>query len=143
MDGVRRGADRGDEGHALHPHRRRQHRRAAQAVTDEDPRGADPRAEVVGGRHEILHVAAEALVGEVALAAAEAREVEPQGRDAASRQGPADARRGVDMHAAGEAVGEERDPAGLLLGKLEPRRQRLAAPVRELQPLRPHGGRSP
>lgn len=60
-------------------------------------------------RDEVGHVGAEVRVGEVAVAFAQAREVEPQDAEARLGEGPRNADGGLEVLATGEAVREERE----------------------------------
>ena len=98
-----------------------QHSSATQAVADQDGGGAVVVPEVVRGGHQVGNVGGEVGVGELALAMAQAGEVEAQHGNAVARQTLGDAGGGEDVLRAGEAVGEERIGADGPLRPIEPR----------------------
>ena len=83
-------------------------RGAAEAVADQDRRRLAGFAQMIGGADEIGDVGREGRVGKIALAGAEAGEVEPQHRDALGRQRHRDALGRQHVLAAGEAMREQR-----------------------------------
>jgi hypothetical protein len=103
-------------------------------VTHEKARRLVLRAQEVRGGHEIGHVRGEVGPREVALAFAEAREVEAEDGEPAIGQGARDVPRGAQVLRAREAVGEERVPAELAPRPLEARGQLLALGAAEREP---------
>ena len=94
----------------------------------------------VGGGQQVGDVGGEVAVGEVALAGAQTGEVEAHHGHAACLQGTADAGGSLDVLAAGEAVGEEGEGAGVV-GQIQDTRQFLAAGVLEGDVFLGHGVR--
>ena len=119
---------------------RGQHGSAAQAVADQQGRRLVFAPQEVGSRQQVGDVGGEVAVGEVALTGAQAGEVEAQHGHAACLQGAADAGSGLDVLAAGEAVGEEGEGAGVV-GQIQDARQFLAAGVLEGDVFLGHGVR--
>ena len=115
-----------------------EHRRAAEAVADEDRGRAGAPAQFVRGRHQIGDVGGKAGVGEFALARAEAGEVEAQHRDAERGQAIGDALGGPGVLAAGKAVRKERVSARLLRRTVEQRGKALSVGVGKIETLSRH-----
>ena len=127
-----------------------EHRRAAEAVADEDGGRTGAAAQLVGGRDQIGDVGGKGGVGEFALARTEAGEVEAQHGDAERGQAFGDALGGPDVLAAGKAVRKQRVGARLLVGAVEQRGKLLSVGVRKIEALSRHallpstaGGRDP
>ena len=121
VEGRSDGRDRGRLGD---PRSRGEHRRAAEAVPDQERRGAVLAPEEVRRGDEIVDVRGEIGVREITLAPAQAGEIEAQhGKPLLGERG-ADRGRGLALLGAGEAVGEdgvgERRPGG----RVEPRGER-------------------
>jgi hypothetical protein len=114
-----------------HRARRREHRGTAQAVTNEERRRPVRRAQVRGGGEQVGDVGGKVGVGELAFARAEAGEIKAQAGDATRCQLLRDARGSEDVFAAGEAVREERVRRRGLVGRIEARRELLAAAAGE------------
>jgi hypothetical protein len=93
---------------------------------------------VVGRGEEVGDVGGEARVGELALAAAEAGEVEAQRGDALRGQRRREAGRGVGVLAAGEAVREQRVRARRAVRQVEPRGEAVPAAAREVEAFGAH-----
>src|SRR5260221_1816584 len=93
---------------------------------------------MAGGSDEVGDIGGEVGIGELALARAEAGEVEAQRGDAVRGELLRDAARGEDVLAAGEAVREERVGGGRIVGRIEPRGELLAIRARERDALRLH-----
>ena len=74
---------------------------------------------MVGGAHEIGDVGGKRRIGEIALAGAEAGEVEPQHGDAPGRERHGDALGRQHILAAGEAMREQRIGRNLAVGRIE------------------------
>ena len=110
-----------------------QDRGAAEAVADQDRRRLSGFAQMVGGAHEVGDVGGEGGVGEIALAGAKTREVEPQHRDALGRQRHRDPLRRQHVLAAGEAMREQRVGADLAVRRVERGGQLLALRTGELK----------
>ena len=137
------GVDGGDGAHLGDFAGRGQHRRAAERMADQELRSGARRAQERGCRNEVGDVRGEVGVGELALARAEAGEVEAQHREPSGGQGLGDPRRGEDVLRAGEAMGEDSkgprradrqvEPGGehraVVAGKVEPFRSAGAMPV--------------
>jgi hypothetical protein len=154
-DGVERGAEvaqhmrrvggrvqRHHRAHALDARRRREHRRAAQRMADQQLRG-----EVVfghpGGRGpQVGDVRREIGIGEFAPGMAQPGKVEAQRGDAARGQRTGDAARGGDVLGTGEAMREKRRGAHRPLRPVEPGGQGRAAGSGEFDPLAAHHGTS-
>ena len=109
---------------------RGQHGGTAQAVADQQGRRLVFAPQEVGGGQQVGDVGGEVAVGEVALAGAQTGEVEAHHGHAACLQGTADAGGSLDVLAAGEAVGEEGEGAGVV-GQIQDARQFLAAGILE------------
>ena len=105
--GIGRRGDGGDADGLRDLARGREHGGAAEAVPDEELRGAIAAAQEIDGRDQIGPVRREVRVGEVPAAAAEPGEVEAQAGDAALGERRGDVRRGARVLRAGEAVREE------------------------------------
>ena len=116
-----------------------EHGGTAQAVADQDAWRQAALLEVGGGARQVLDVGAEVGVGELALAVAEAGEVEAQHGDAEACQALGDAAGGGDVLRAGEAVGEEGGGDGLAVGQVEPGGEHVARVAGEVDPLAAHG----
>ena len=116
-----------------------QDRGAAEAVADQDRRRFSGFAQMIGGPHQVGDVGGEGRVGEIAFAGAEAREVEPQHRDAFCGQRRRDAFRRKHVLAAGEAMREQRIGERLALGQVERGRELMAAFAGELETFSRHG----
>ena len=117
---------------------RRQHRRAAEAVADQDRGRLKHLAQVVRGRHQIGDVGRKRRVGELAFARAEPGEIEAQHRDAARRQPFGDALRRQHVLAAGEAVREQRERDRLSGRAVEQRGQLFAARIGKIEAFGRH-----
>ena len=118
--------------------RRREDRRAAEAVADKQRWRLISLTQMCGGSEQVGDVGGEVGIGEFAFARAEAGEVEAQAGDAMRRELLRNARRGEDVLAAGEAVREEREGRRRGVGRVEARGEALAAAAgkrdaRELQ----------
>ena len=109
---------------------RGQHGSTAQAVADQQGRRLVFAPQEVGGGQQVGDVGGEVAIGEVALTGAQAGEVEAHHGHAACLQGAADAGSSLDVLAAGEAVGEEGEGAGVV-GQIQDARQFLAAGILE------------
>ena len=103
---VRRRTDGGDGLHFGQPFGHRQHRRAAQAVANQEGHRAVVDAHIRRRRLQVPQVGREVGVGEVPFTGAEAGEVEPQHPDPLGSQAGGDPRRGADVLRAAEAMGE-------------------------------------
>ena len=112
------GRDRGDPARADHP-RRRQHRRPAQAVSDQQQPVAEAPAQELRAFDQVLDIAGEPRTSEIAAAATEAREVEPQRRDPLPRQRARHRDGSLALARAGEAVGIDRSAAHQPGGQFE------------------------
>jgi len=77
-------------------------------VADQQTRRHAARPQVIGGGNQVPQVRTEIGVGKVAVAGAEAGEVEAQRGDAACGEAGGDAARRNHVLAAGEAVREQR-----------------------------------
>ena len=108
MGRIGRGGDGDDRLGVRDLRGRGQDRRAAEAVADQDGGGFTGFAEVTGRTNEVGNVGREGRVGEIALAGAKAREIEPQHRDAACCQCCRNSFRRQHILAAGEAMREQR-----------------------------------
>ena len=91
-------------------------------------------AQPAGCRNQILYIGGETGIGELALAVAQPGEVEAQHTEPQVGERVGDARRGSDVLATGEAMGEQRK------GPRWPRRQ--VEPSGQLGPLTPREGDS-
>ena len=118
--------------------RGREHRRAAEAVADQDRGRAIHLAQMVRGRDQIGDIGREGRVGELALARAEAGEIETQHRDAARGQPLGDALCGEHVLAAGKAVREQRVGDRLPRRQVEQRREFLAARIGKFEAFGRH-----
>ena len=116
-------ADGGDGNRFRHTMGGGQHGRAAEAVADQDLRRHVVIAQEVGGLHQILDIRGEVGVGEIALAGAEAGEIEAQDGDAVARQLFGNSAGRKDILRAGEAMCEQREGARLAFRQFEPPRQ--------------------
>src|SRR5579871_421539 len=114
---------------------RREHGRAAQAVPDEEGRREPSGGHALRGGYQILDVGGEAGRAEVALALAQAREVEANDADADRGQRAADEHRGLARLVAGEAVGEERIGVRRPVRAIQAARQLQALGVLEFEGL--------
>ena len=85
--GVAGSGDRGHGGDLGDPHRRREDRGAAQAVSDQETGRLALPPQEVRGCDEVVQVGREVGLGEVPLALADAGEVEPEHRDLLGGQG--------------------------------------------------------
>src|SRR5262249_39266165 len=95
-------------------------------------------AQVIGGGDEIGDVGGEIRVGELALARAETGEVKAQHGNAARDQPVGDAFGRVNVLAAGEAVGEQREGTRRAGWAVQERGEALARCVREVETVRRH-----
>ena len=117
---------------------RRQDRRAAEAVADQQlgRRRAIPQG--VGCGHQILDVRGEGRARELAGTGAQPGEVEAQGGDPQLGEAAGELGRGPHVLAAGEAVGEQRVGDGLRIGQLQQAGQPVAAGTDEIEALLAH-----
>src|SRR5262249_46789627 len=115
-----------------------EHRRAAEAVADEDCGRAGAAAQLVRGRDQIGDVGGRGGVGEFALARTEAGEVEAQHGDAERGQAVGNALGGPDVLAAGKAVRKQRVGARLLAGAVEQRGKLLSVGIGKIEALSRH-----
>ncbi len=113
----------------------RDHRRAAEAVPDEQSGCGERPAKMIRCPDEVGDVGAERRVGELAVRLAEPREVEPEYRDVEVGQCPRDTRGGDDVLAAGEAVCEQRHRPGRAGGQVEPSGEVFASRATERHAL--------
>jgi hypothetical protein len=77
MLGIAGGAERRDRQRFRDPFRRREHRAAAQAVADQQPRRLALATQEVRRRYQVVEVGVEIRGGEISSALADAGEVEP------------------------------------------------------------------
>jgi hypothetical protein len=117
-------------------------RGSAEAVTDQDRGSFAGRAQMVSGADEVGDVRGEGRVGEIALARAEAGEVEPQHRDPPRRQRHRDALRRQHVLAAGEAMRKQRIGVDRAIRRIKCCGELVAAFAGELKAFGRHG-RSP
>lgn len=115
---------------------RRQDRRPAQRMAYEDPRCLVVRAQEVRCLHEIRDVGREIGRCEVTARPAQAREIEPQHRDARPGQSLGDAPCRRHILGAGETMGKERIGTRFTGGNVEPCRKFRAIMPGEVQPDR-------
>ena len=106
------------------------------AMADEELRRVARRAQECGRRNEVGDVRAEVGVGELALALAEAGEVEAQHRDPSGGQGLGDPGRREDVLRAGEAMGEDSKGARRSDRQVEPGGEHRAVVAGKLKPFR-------
>ena len=139
--GIEGCGDRRDGGRLGHAAGGGQHRGTAQRVADQQQWRLVAFAQEVGRGDQILDVRREVAVGELALARAEAGEIEAQHREATVGEAPADARGRQAVLRAGEAVGEQREAARRTGRAVEPCREQLACGVgkRDLLASGDHG----
>ena len=116
-----------------------QDRRPAQRMADQHGRRLIMRPQIVDRGRQVGDVRGEAGVGELALAAAQACEVEPQHRHPDPREVGGDAAGGQYVLRTGEAVGEEGVAAHRPVGQLQPGREARAGMAGEAHGL-DHGG---
>ena len=94
-----------------------EHRRAAEAMSDQDRWRGERAAQMVGGRDQIVDVRRKRRVGELAFTCAQAGEIEPQRRNAALLQPIGDVAGCPIVLAASKAVREQRDRAISVSGR--------------------------
>ena len=111
---------------------------AAQAVADQDRRRLSGLAQMIGGADEIGDVGGKGRVGEIALAGAEAGEIEPQHRDAFQGQRGRNSFRRQHILAAGEAMREQRVGNRFALRQIERGRELMSAFAGELETFNRH-----
>ena len=121
---------------------RRQHRRAPQAVADQDLRSPQALAHEVGRRHQVVEVGGEVGGGEIALALPQPGEVEAQHRDPLVDQRRADAAERLEVFRAGEAVREQGPGVGLERRPVDATGEPLATSTGKVDASRLHGGAS-
>lgn len=92
--------------------RRMDGRRTAKGVPDEQLRRGDRLRHEARGGHEVGDRSRVGRGAEIPVALAQPGEVEPQHRDPAVGERPADHHRGTDILGAGEAVREDRHGVG-------------------------------
>ena len=97
------GHDRTRFGDAM---RRGEHRRAAEAVADQNRRCGDLYPQVIGSGNEIIDIRGESGVGEFAFTAAEPGEIETQYRDTVRSETARNQARRLVVFAAGKAMRE-------------------------------------
>ena len=142
VGGIRRGGN-GDHGLRLgNLAGGGEDRGAAEAVADHERRRLSRLAQMVGGAHEIGDVGGKRRIGKIALAGAEAREVEPQHGDALGGQCHGNAFGRQHILAAGEAMRKQRIGVNLAVGRIECGGELMALRARELEAFSRHG-RSP
>ena len=115
-----------------------EHGRAAQAVADQDRGGAGAAAQFVCSRDKVGDIGGKAGVGKFTLARAKPGEVEAQHGDAERGESVRDALRGMDVLAAGKAVGKQRVGARLPVGAIEQRGKFLPLGVGKIEALSRH-----
>ncbi len=108
VPGVAGGGDGGDRPHRRDRVGRLEHRRAAQRVTDQDRGRLEALLHELGRGHQVFHVRGVPLLAELALALADAREVEPEHRDPLAGQPAGDMDHRLQILRAREAVREDR-----------------------------------
>ncbi len=138
---VRRIARRADRHHGARlgdAVRGGEHRGAAEAVADQDRGRVQRAAQMIRRGNEIVDIRRERGVGELALAGAEAGEIEAQHGDAVHLQAVGDAARRPVVLAAGEAVREQRHRARLAVRPVEQRRELLALGVGKIETFGRH-----
>ncbi len=135
---IGRRRNRRDRARFRHLRRGGQHRRAAEAVADQDRGRLIHLAQVIRGRDQIGDVGGKRRVGELALARAEPGEIETQHRDAARRQCLRDALCRQIVLAAGEAVREQRERDRLTRGLVEQRGKLFAARIGKVEAFGRH-----
>ena len=114
-------ADGGDRGDLVETQIicRRQHRRTAEAVSDQQDRLRKTHQQLFGCRNQIGDIRGETRAPEFAIAPAQPGEVEPQAGDAFLRQRTRHADRRAALLGAGEAMREQRRPAHQPGGQFE------------------------
>ena len=140
MGRVGRRAESGDRLRLRKRRSGRQHRGAAEAVADQQLGGAMVGAQEVAGRLQVIEVGMKVGLGEVAVALAEAGEVEPQHTEAAPGQLLADPTCHPQILGAGEAMGEQGEGGRLAGRQIEPADQLRTERTGELYALSSHEG---
>jgi hypothetical protein len=102
-------------------------------VTDEEGRRHSRRGHGPGGDDKVIDVGRKASIAERSAADPGAREIEPEDSDSGARKRARDARSGETVLAAGEAVREDRPPAGSGLWRVEPAREAPSAAAIEIE----------
>jgi hypothetical protein len=115
MHGLSRRTDGGNRLHRIYFQAGHQDRRSSQRVTYQQLRGIVFPGHVLRCGHQVLYIGAEGGVGKFALALTEASKVESKHRDAFLGEGQADVFDGLQVFAAGEAMGKDGAGPGLLV----------------------------
>ena len=108
-----RRTDRNDARCLGHLGRSGEHRRPAQAVSDQQRGRRIAASQVVRSRHQITDVRRKVGIGELPLTAADPSEVKAQYGNVTRRQTPGNPEGREDVLAAGETVREQGEGAGL------------------------------
>ena len=116
-----------------------QHRRPAEAVTDQNCRSAVFRPQEIRGGDQVIDVRGKMRIGEIAFAGAEPGEIEAQHADATHRQPLGNALGREVIFAAGEAVREQSKGCRLAQRQIEQRRELFAFGIGKFEPLGAHG----
>ena len=114
-------------------------RGAAEAVADQDRGRPAGFTQMIGGADEIGDVGGEGRIGEIALAGAEAGEVEPQHRDALGGERGRDAFCRQHILAAGEAMRKQRVGLHRSIRHIQRGGKLMAAFAGELEAFSRHG----
>ena len=113
--------------------------RATQAVADQDRRRSIGLSQMIGGGHEIVDVGREMRIGKLALAHAEAGEIEAQNAYAANGQPFGNPLGRQIVLAAGEAMRKQRESRRFAERKIDQGCQLLAFRVGEFNSFGAHG----
>jgi hypothetical protein len=140
VPGIEGRADGRDRRALGNSRRRRKHRRAPEAVPDQELRRGVLVTEPVRRRHEIRDVGREIGVGEFALAPAEPGEVEAQHGKTGRGERGADAGGRQRVLRAGETVGEQRVRPRRAFRPVETRGEPAAVGAGESHGCAGHGG---
>ena len=126
MAGIEGCADSRDGDRFGHARRGSEDGSAAERMADQEARCTDLAPHEIRSRDQVIDVRRKIGVGELALAGAEAGEIEAQNGEAEPGQLLADARGRENVLRAGETVGKKSGRPGLARRQIEPCRQLLA-----------------
>ena len=128
---------------SCYPLRRRQHGGPAQAVTDQQDVAVQLGAQPIRRGDDIVDVACEAAIAEVAFRSAQAGKVEAQRCDPLRRQRAGHLGRGLRLLGAGKAVREQRRRTNSPRRQFQRAHQHVAAASFEFDPLYRHVNGTP